>query len=239
MLMTVLPRIAVGGKAKKSQGAIVEAFVVDGNGVPRGKWLPAEKLPDVSDKGLLIPRSVFAQDIWGRDADEAGLAHGTGDPDGLCRPVEGSVLPISWLSRRATQVMLRMVDADGSHYFADPRTVLEAVLARFKAAELTPVVATELEFYFIEPVETAGDTPRPSGADAAGWKGWQQNVLSLDELHAYDVIFADIARFAAEQGIPLDGTVRENGPDQYELNFTHTDDVVRAADWTIMLKRIV
>ena len=100
--MTVLPRIAVGGKSKKSQGGIVEAFVVDGNGVPRGKWLPAEKLSDVSDKGLLIPRSVFAQDIWGRDADEAGLAHGTGDPDGLCRPVEGSVLPISWLSRRAT-----------------------------------------------------------------------------------------------------------------------------------------
>jgi glutamine synthetase len=238
-MMTVLPRITVGGKAKKAQGAIVEAFVVDGNGVPRGKRLPAEKLPDVSDKGLLIPRSVFAQDIWGRDADEAGLAHGTGDPDGLCRPVEGSVLPISWLSRRATQVMLRMVAPDGSHYFADPRTVLEGVLAKFAAAGLTPVVAMELEFYFIEPVETAGDKPRPTGADAEGWKGWQQNVLSLDELHAYDVIFADIARYAAEQGIPLDGTVRENGPDQYELNFTHTDDVVRAADWTIMLKRIV
>jgi glutamine synthetase len=237
--MTILPRVAASGKSKKSQGGIVEAFVIDGNGVPRGKWLPAEKLSDVSDKGLLIPRSVFAQDIWGRDADEAGLAHGTGDPDGLCRPVEGSVLPISWLSRRATQVMLRMVDAAGAPYFADPRTVLEGVLARFKEVGLTPVVATELEFYFIEPTEMAGETPRPSGADAQRWKGWQQNVLSLDELHAYDVIFADIARFAAEQGIPLDGAVRENGPDQYELNFTHTDDVVRAADWTIMLKRIV
>ena len=238
--MTVLPRVAVGGKSKKSEGgAIVEAFVVDGNGVPRGKWVPAEKLADVSDKGVLIPRSVFAQDIWGRDADEAGLAWGTGDPDGLCKPVEGTVLPISWLSRRATQVMLRMVDADGSPYFADPRTVLENVLERFKLAGLTPVVATELEFYFIQPEEQAGAKPRPYGADAEGWKGWAQNVLSLDELHAYDAIFADIARYANEQNIPLDGMVRENGPDQYELNFTHTDDVVRAADWTVMMKRIV
>jgi glutamine synthetase len=238
--MTVLPRVAVGGKSKKSEGgAIVEAFVVDGNGVPRGKWVPAEKLSDVSDKGVLMPRSVFAQDIWGRDADEAGLAHGTGDPDGLCKPVEGSVLPISWLSRRATQVMLRMVGADGQPYFADPRTVLENVLARFAKAGLTPVVATELEFYFIQPVEMAGERPRPYGADAEGVKGWQQNVLAIDELHAYDVIFADIARYASEQGIPLDGMVRENGPDQYELNVTHTDDVVRAADWTIMMKRIV
>ncbi|MCB8879476.1 glutamine synthetase [Acidisoma cellulosilytica] len=238
--MTVLPRVTVGGKSKKSEGgAIVEAFVVDGNGVPRGKWVPAEKLSDVSDKGVLIPRSVFAQDIWGRDADEAGLAWGTGDPDGLCKPVEGSVLPISWLSRRATQVMLRMVDTDGSPYFADPRTVLENVLERFKLAGLTPVVATELEFYFIQPEELAGAKPRPYGADAEGWKGWAQNVLSLDELHAYDAIFADIARYANEQNIPLDGMVRENGPDQYELNFTHTDDVVRAADWTVMMKRIV
>lgn len=238
--MTVLPRPAVGGKSKKSEGgAIVEAFVVDGNGVPRGKWVPAEKLSDVIDKGVLMPRSVFAQDIWGRDADEAGLAHGTGDPDGLCKPAEGSVLPISWLARRATQVMLRMVDADGKPFFADPRTVLENVLARFAKAGLTPVVATELEFYFIQPVEMAGERPRPYGADAEGCKGWQQNVLAIDELHAYDVVFADIARYAAEQGIPLDGMVRENGPDQYELNFTHTDDVVRAADWTIMMKRIV
>lgn len=238
--MTVLPRVAIGGKSKKSEGgAIVEAFVVDGNGVPRGKWVPAEKLADVSDKGVLMPRSVFAQDIWGRDADEAGLAHGTGDPDGLCKPVEGSVLPVSWLSRRATQVMLRMVEKDGAPYFADPRTVLENVLKRFERAGLTPVVATELEFYFIQPEEMAGVAPRPYGADAEGFKGWQQNVLAIEELHAYDGIFADIARYAAEQNIPLDGVVRENGPDQYELNFTHTDDVVRAADWTIMMKRIV
>jgi glutamine synthetase len=218
---------------------IVEAFVTDGNGVPRGKWVLHEKLPEVAAKGVLIPRSVYAQDIWGRDCDEAGLAHGTGDPDGVCVPVSHGIVPMSWLSRPATQVMLRMVDADGEPFFADPRTVLEGVLARFAAAGLRPIVATELEFYLIAPVTEAGHVPRPRGADDARWKGWHSNVLCLDELHRFDGIFADITRFAAEQEIPLDGTVRENGPDQYELNFTHTDDVVRMADWTIMLKRIV
>ena len=58
--------------------ALVEAFVTDGNGVPRGKWVPGAKLAEVRAKGVLIPRSAYAQDIWGRDCDAAGLAHGTG-----------------------------------------------------------------------------------------------------------------------------------------------------------------
>jgi glutamine synthetase len=219
--------------------ALVEAFLTDGNGVPRGKWVPGAKLAEVRAKGVLIPRSVYAQDIWGRDCDAAGLAHGTGDPDGQCLPVAYGVVPLSWLARPATQVMLRMVDEAGAPFWADPRTVLEGVLARFAAAGLRPVVATELEFYLIAPTTEAGQGPKPRGADGQRWKGWHSDVLCLDQVHQHDAIFADIARFSEEQGIPVDGVIRENGPDQYELNFTHTDDVVRMADWTIMLKRIV
>lgn len=238
--MTALPPSAGTAIAGPSEEAgIVEAFLTDGNGVPRGKWLPAAKLADLRAKGLLIPRSVFIQDIWGRDAEEAELAQDKADPDGLCLAVAGSVLPISWLSRPATQVMLRMVETDGTPFFADPRTVLENVLARFALAGLVPVVACELEFYVIAPTERAGERPRPFGADPASRIGWQSNVLSVDDLQVADTIFADIARYAAEQGIPLDGVVRENGPGQYELNLSHTDDALRAADWVVMLKRIL
>lgn len=65
---------------------ILEAFVIDANGVPRGKWIPRERAIDVLEKGMAIPRSVYALDIWGRDVHAAGLAEGTGDPDGFVSP---------------------------------------------------------------------------------------------------------------------------------------------------------
>lgn len=55
---------------------ILEAFVIDANGVPRGKWIPRERAIDVLEKGMAIPRSVYALDIWGRDVHAAGLAEG-------------------------------------------------------------------------------------------------------------------------------------------------------------------
>ena len=38
---------------------ILEAFVIDANGVPRGKWIPRERAIDVLEKGMAIPRSVM------------------------------------------------------------------------------------------------------------------------------------------------------------------------------------
>ena len=70
---------------------VLEAFVIDVNGVPRGKWIPRERALDVLTKGMAIPRSVYALDVWGRDVHAAGLAEGTGDPDGLCFPVPGTL----------------------------------------------------------------------------------------------------------------------------------------------------
>ena len=53
---------------------VLEAFVIDVNGVPRGKWIPRERALDVLTKGMAIPRSVYALDVWGRDVNAAGLA---------------------------------------------------------------------------------------------------------------------------------------------------------------------
>ena len=51
----------------------VDAFVVDHNGVARGKRIPAHALAKVYGQGLFLPRSVHALDIWGRDVAEARL----------------------------------------------------------------------------------------------------------------------------------------------------------------------
>ena len=116
---------------------ILEAFVIDVNGVPRGKWIPRERALEILTKGMAMPRSVSALDIWGRDVNAAGLAEGTGDPDGICKPIEGTLARVNWLRRPTAQIMLSMDNADGSRFYADPRQVLASVLDRFKAAKLT------------------------------------------------------------------------------------------------------
>lgn len=218
---------------------VLEAFVIDVNGVPRGKWIPRERAVEVLTKGMAMPRSVYALDIWGRDVHEAGLAEGTGDPDGICRAVPGTLARVGWLKRPTAQVMLSMHNAVGEPFYPDPRQVLMTVLARFERMKLRPVVATELEFYLIDPVRSALDPVRPPNTREGRWHTGQTQVLSIAELQDFEDVFSEIAAVCREQGVPADTTLRENGPGQYEINLNHLPDAMRAADNAVLLKRIV
>lgn len=218
---------------------VLEAFVIDVNGVPRGKWIPRERAIDVLTKGMAMPRSVYALDVWGRDVNAAGLAEGTGDPDGICFPVPGTLSRVTWLSRPTAQVLLQMHTQEGESFYADPRQVLANVLERFKAAKLTPVVATELEFYLIDPVRSALDPVRPPNTRDGRWHTGQTQVLSISELQDFEEVFHGISTAARAQKVPADTTLRENGPGQYEINLNHVPDALAAADYAVLLKRIV
>ena len=217
---------------------VLEAFVIDVNGVPRGKWIPRERALDVLKNGMAMPRSVYALDVWGRDVNAAGLAEGTGDPDGICFPVPGTLSRVPWLARPTAQVLLQM-EVDGQPFYADPRRVLANVVEKLAKAKMTPVVATELEFYLIDPVRSALDPVRPPNTRDGRWHTGQTQVLSISELHDFEEVFHGIAHAARAQGVPADTTLRENGPGQYEINLNHVPDALAAADYAVLLKRIV
>lgn len=204
----------------------VEAFVCDVNGMARGKWLPRDKALEIAAKGLPLPRSIYALDIWGRDVADAGLAFGTGDPDGLCRPIDGSVALVPWSDRPTAQVMLAMEGGEGGGFYADPRAMLGRVVDRLAARGLTPVVATELEFYLFD------DANPPAPQEAC-------QVLSIDALRAVEPVLDAIDAACRAQGVPAETMLRENGPSQYEVNLRHVADARAAADHAILLKRIV
>jgi len=96
---------------------VLEAFVIDVNGVPRGKWIPYARAGEILRAGMAMPRSIYALDVWGRDVDEAGLATGTGDPDGMCWPVSGSLSRVTWLERLDIQKSLLPVLTDDKGLF--------------------------------------------------------------------------------------------------------------------------
>ena len=216
--------------AARPQLTRVEMFLADVNGAPKGKWLTPDKALAAAAKGLAMPQSVFAQDAWGRDVPDAGLALGTGDPDALCWPVAGRWAEMPWLGRPSAQVLMAMRGGDGQPAQADPRGVLQGVLARYAARGLTPVVATEQEFYLCHVAD---------GLPVPGAGLMREDTLSTGPLADHDALFDEIFDTLAALGVPADGLTSENGPGQFEINLLHRADALAAADDVILLKRVV
>jgi len=208
----------------------------DCNGIMRGKWLPRHKLGKIYDGELKLPKTALSLDIWGRDVEE--LVFASGDADGICRPVEGSLLPTPWSpNAQHGQIMLSMFDGDGTPYMGDPRHVLKQVVSRFQEAGWTPVVAAELEFSLVTwdsdslPLHTC---PSPAGGSPVGG-----NMYALDVLNQHQEMMEDL-RIACEiQDLPFDGVVKESAPSQYEINMHHVDSPVLAAKQIMMMKRLI
>jgi glutamine synthetase len=209
------------------------------DGVARGKRLPATALAKVFESGLFLPRSVHALDIWGRDVDEAGLALESGDGDGRCVPVPGSLKRVPWAERPAAQLLLQMLGHEGEPFAVDPRTVLARVVERMASLGLVPVAACELEFYLLEQSRAVGQPPQPARCPRTGRVPGTPNVFSLDEIDSFAGLFREISEAARVQGIPCDTLLTEHGPAQFEINLWHVPDALRAADCAVMFKRLV
>ncbi len=213
----------------------IEALLPDCNGVMRGKWLPRHKLGKIFDGELKLPKTALSLDIWGRDVEE--LVFASGDADGICRPVEGSLLPTPWAAGgQHGQIMLSMFEADGTPYLGDPRHVLKQVVARYQEAGWTPVVAAELEFSLV--TMDAGNPqhscPAPAGASPVGG-----NMYGLDVLNQHQEMMEDLRLACELQDLPFDGVVKESAPSQYEINMQHVDNPVLAAKQIMMMKRLI
>ena len=213
----------------------IEALLPDSNGLMRGKWVPRHKLGKIFDGELKLPKTALSLDIWGRDVE--ALVFATGDADGLCRPVTGSLLPMPWSAGgQHGQVMLSMYEADGDPYLGDPRHALRQVLGRFQDAGWRPVVAAELEFSLVTWDETVpGHTcPAPAGSSPVGG-----NTYGLDVLNQHQDMLEDLRLACEAQDLPYDGVVKESAPSQYEINMQHVQDPELAARQILLMKRLV
>ena len=214
----------------------VLAAVCDLNGTLRGKRVPVDQLKKVLDGGLRMPLSASGVDIWGEDIENSELVFETGDADGICEATGRGVLPITWTSKPSAVVPLWLSEESGAPFLGDPRRSLADVVGRFKDKGLTPVVATELEFYLVDPT---GDKPMPPSSPVTGKRLDSDGVLSLDELEHFDEFLNDVYAACKLQGVPADSAISENGAGQFEINMMHVDDPLRAADDAVLFKRIV
>jgi gamma-glutamylputrescine synthase len=216
----------------------VDILLNDLNGVFRGKRIPFANLTKL-EKGCYFPASVFAMDILGNTVEEAGLGQALGEPDNICIPVEGTLIPSAADPQHLAQVLLTMRNQDGTPFDVEPRNVLNHLWQQLRNRGLFPVVAVELEFYLVDKKRDAEGFIQPPCAPGSDERNMQSQVYSVDNLDHFSEVLSEIDTIAKQQGIPADGALAEASPGQFEINLHHTRNVLSACDHAVQLKRLV
>jgi glutamine synthetase len=217
----------------------VDLLLPDLMGIPRGKRVTAAELEGVHANGLLLPASMFALDVLGGTVQSTGLGFDEGDADRVCLPLAGSLAVVPWLGGNVAQMQVAMYEHDRKPFFGDPRHVLEGVLGRFDALGLRPVMAVELEFYFVDRERTQEGHAQPPRQPLSGRRESKTQINSMADLDEYSEVLAAIEAAARVQELPTGTILAEYGPGQFEVNLHHVDDALLACDHAIRLKRLI
>lgn len=202
----------------------VRLVFADQNALTRGKVVPVEMFLQNLAAGFGFATSIFAMDIEGETIVETGLLFEKGDPDILTVPDLSTLTLVPWKPHTA-QVIVDAVEAEGAPFFAAPRQVLKNVLAKLSAAGYEAKVASELEFYLLH-----GDTFKPTTEGTHSY-----SILHLVETEKPLEAFA---RHAAAMGIPLEATLSEYAPGQFEINLRY-EEALAMADHTFLFRNLV
>ena len=227
---------ALGWLESRPEITSLRAAVCDLNGILRGKRVPVAQAGKVLEGSMRMPYSIACLDIWGEDVAGNPLVFQQGDVDGRCEPTGRGFLPVNWLGSPTALLPLWMLGEDGTPYLGDPRRALAAVCERFAALGLTPVVATELEFYL---VDTTGAVPTPPKSPVTQKLLDGDGALSIDDLDHFEAFFTEVYAACDGHGVPVDSAISENGGGQFEINLLHVPDPLKAADDALYFKRFV
>ncbi|HBV56138.1 MAG TPA: glutamine synthetase [Rhodobacteraceae bacterium] len=231
-----MPPSSLNWLRKNTQVRTIRVAAADLNGQPRGKRVPSRFADAVVENGTRFPVSSLNLDIWGEDIDDSPLVYDSGDADGVLKPTERGFMPMPWLEAPTALLPIWMFREDGRPYEGDPRHALRAVVDRYKAHGLTPVVAMELEFYLID---DSGKSLQVPVSPRSGKRRKAAEILSIRALDAFDTFFTDLYDACEAMDIPADTAISEAGLGQFELNLVHQEDALRAADDAWLFKMLV
>jgi glutamine synthetase len=219
--------------------AMLEVLMPDMNGIFRCKRIHRSEFGTLFAGGL---KSVATQSLvttLGEYCDEVDEQLVAGEPDLKLLPITSSLAPVPWLASPTGQVLAGHFELSGEPAWIDPRHVLAGVVRRFDELGLKPVVATELEFYLLQPGD--GPVPRPLLSSIAGTNMEQQGIQysMAENMWERDGFLNDVRLACELQGVPVTTIHSEFAPGQWEINTRHVDDPLVACDHAMLLKRIV
>ncbi len=216
----------------------VECITADMNGVPRGKIIPADRFLKMVETGrdLRMPEIIYAMTITG-DYPEEDIATDPRVIDINFVPDLATIRLVPWYDEPTAQVICDAVYVGGAPVAISPRQVLKFVIQQYKDRGLTPVVAPELEFYFVDK-NLDPDVPLQAPIGRSGRRATAKAGYGIEAANEYDPIIEDVYEWADAQELRVDTLSHESGTAQMEINFSHGDPLGRA-DQVMLFKRTV
>jgi glutamine synthetase len=208
-------------------------------GVQRGKILRRDELVPAWQDGRFFPISALVLDVTGQDVPETGLVWDEGDRDLVFWPVADSLRTVPWSREPAAQYLAFLCDRDGAPHFADPRNLLTRMVARLAEQGLAAVGAVELEFFLMDRESALAGKPEAPRSPVSGDRPRHYQAYNLQDLDDFAPFFSDLYAFAEIQGLPAKTLISEYAPGQMEIVLRHRADILKAADESIMLKRLI
>lgn len=234
------PLIREFNRVQKKHGnfTAIELLVPDLSGILKGKRIRPGDFEKSADGGFVFCAGVALLTSLGETV--AGIPYGEhdGDPDLPAALIPGSIAPVPWAKKPLGQALFRIIAEDGSPFFADPRTVLENALKPLQRSGLTPVVATELEFYLLDANAKNVKVGAPKVPGTTRTQPGTQ-VYHPDDLYEVEGFLDDVYDWCDAQNVPAEAAISEYAAGQFEINLHHVGDAVLACDHAVLLKRIV
>jgi glutamine synthetase len=211
----------------------IECVTPDLNGVPRGKVMTAEGF--LEGRRLQMARGVLLQCIMGGYPPARFYGSDDGDLALVAEPSQIHRLP--WSEEGLALAICDANELDGRPSALSTRGQLKAVIARYAALGLAPVVATELEFFVFAP-NTDPQQPflPPVGKD--GRRELGHSAFSVSSNNGLRPFFQEVYQCMAALGLPRDTFMHEMGVSQFEINLLHGDPLL-LADQTFLFKHLL
>ncbi|WP_028028725.1 glutamine synthetase family protein [Gemmobacter nectariphilus] len=213
----------------------VECIVPDIAGVARGKAMPAFKFEH--QKSFFLPTSIFLQTITGEWADAPKGEDEYKEPDMTLVPDFTTATAAPWTADITLQIIHDALDQRGDPVPTAPRNVLKRVLALYAAEGWRPVVAPEMEFFFVAP-NLDPNMPVMPPMGRSGRRAAAKQAYSMSAVDEYGKVIDDIYDFAEAMGLEIDGILQEGGAGQVEINLAHGNPV-DLADHIFYFKRMI
>ena len=211
----------------------VECVTPDLNGVPRGKVMTAEGL--IEGRRLQMARGVLLQCIMG--GYPTARFYGSDDGDLALVPDPAQLHRVPWSDQPRALAICDADELTGASCALSTRGQLKSVLTRYAEYGLTPVVATELEFFVFAP----NPDPLQAFVPPVGLDGRRElghSAFSISSNNGLRPFFTEVYACMAALGLPRDTFMHEMGVSQFEINLLHGDPLL-LADQTFLFKHLL
>ena len=212
----------------------------DCNAVGRGKIIRRNELLKLYESGRQFPLSILGMDITGEDVPDTGLILEQGDGDIKAWPISSSLKLIHNSKPPRGELFMTMSDIEGNKLNIDPRNALERQIKLFEKEGIKLCGSFELEFFLVSNDLDQYGKLQPAKSIIGKKRSYRKtDVYSVDNLHGMIPLINDIYEATNHAGIHAETIISEYAPGQYELTLKHQNNLLKAADDIIRLKRII